>query len=168
MPNNASNLRTDPLVRSRFSSVTKDVRLQLRPANRTLDFSRLRFKSVYSRSRTDLAASEGSVRTDSGSPTESIPTGSSRAESSRTDSPRNGSPRTDQNESFRPRPPRTELIRTDPAEPSPAKLDSLANLCLSLRSDNPFFSGIEAMPDIRPRKKSIPLVSELVLKVCEL
>lgn len=32
-------------------------------------------------------------------------------------------------------------------------------------SDNPFFSGIDAMPDIRPRKKSIPLVSELVLKV---
>lgn len=32
--------------------------------------------------------------------------------------------------------------------------------------DNPFFSGIDAMPDIRPRKKSIPLVSELVLKVC--
>ncbi|XP_054160365.1 protein unc-13 homolog B-like [Oppia nitens] len=30
--------------------------------------------------------------------------------------------------------------------------------------DNPFFSGIDAMPDIRPRKKSIPLVSELVLK----
>jgi hypothetical protein len=28
--------------------------------------------------------------------------------------------------------------------------------------DNPFFSGIDAMPDIRPRKKSIPLVSELV------
>ncbi|XP_015792064.2 uncharacterized protein LOC107368708 isoform X2 [Tetranychus urticae] len=30
--------------------------------------------------------------------------------------------------------------------------------------DNPFFSAIDAMPDIRPRKKSIPLVSELVLK----
>ena len=36
---------------------------------------------------------------------------------------------------------------------------------LSYFSDNPFFSGIDAMPDIRPRKKSIPLVSELVLKV---
>lgn len=33
-----------------------------------------------------------------------------------------------------------------------------------LRSDNPFFSGIDCLPDIRPRKKSIPLVSELVLK----
>ena len=40
------------------------------------------------------------------------------------------------------------------------------NLCSFKSSrDNPFFSGIEAMPDIRPRKKSIPLVSELVLKV---
>lgn len=33
-----------------------------------------------------------------------------------------------------------------------------------LSSDNPFFSAIDAMPDIRPRKKSIPLVSELVSK----
>ena len=32
----------------------------------------------------------------------------------------------------------------------------------SFSRDNPFFSGIDAMPDIRPRKKSIPLVSELV------
>src|SRR5690625_2592059 len=32
-------------------------------------------------------------------------------------------------------------------------------------SGNPFFSAIDAMPDINPRKKSIPLVSELVLKV---
>lgn len=31
-----------------------------------------------------------------------------------------------------------------------------------LSRDNPFFSAIDAMPDIRPRKKSIPLVSELV------
>ncbi|XP_074596805.1 unc-13 isoform X2 [Brevipalpus obovatus] len=31
--------------------------------------------------------------------------------------------------------------------------------------DNPFFSAIDAMPDIRPRKKSIPLVSELVSQV---
>ncbi|XP_022258282.1 protein unc-13 homolog A-like, partial [Limulus polyphemus] len=30
--------------------------------------------------------------------------------------------------------------------------------------DNPFYSNIDSMPDIRPRKKSIPLVSELVLK----
>lgn len=46
---------------------------------------------------------------------------------------------------------------------------NVSNLC-SFKSnhnlsDNPFFSGIEAMPDIRPRKKSIPLVSELVLQV---
>ncbi|GLV31622.1 unc-13 [Carabus blaptoides fortunei] len=31
-------------------------------------------------------------------------------------------------------------------------------------SDNPFYSNIDSMPDIRPRRKSIPLVSELVLK----
>ncbi|XP_026326093.1 protein unc-13 homolog A isoform X4 [Hyposmocoma kahamanoa] len=30
--------------------------------------------------------------------------------------------------------------------------------------DNPFYSYIDSMPDIRPRRKSIPLVSELVLK----
>ncbi|XP_032579695.1 protein unc-13 homolog A isoform X16 [Drosophila sechellia] len=30
--------------------------------------------------------------------------------------------------------------------------------------DNPFYSNIDSMPDIRPRRKSIPLVSELVLK----
>lgn len=51
---------------------------------------------------------------------------------------------------------------------SPKKYQNVSNLC-SIQSvscrDNPFFSGIEAMPDIRPRKKSIPLVSELVLKV---
>lgn len=41
----------------------------------------------------------------------------------------------------------------------------LSQLPPDLYSDNSFFSGIEAMPDIRPRKKSIPLVSELVLKV---
>lgn len=28
--------------------------------------------------------------------------------------------------------------------------------------DNPFYSNIDSMPDIRPRRKSIPLVSELV------
>ncbi|KAF0773189.1 protein unc-13 B isoform X7 [Aphis craccivora] len=27
--------------------------------------------------------------------------------------------------------------------------------------DNPFYSNIDSMPDIRPRRKSIPLVSEL-------
>ncbi|KAL5281965.1 UNC13C family protein [Megaselia abdita] len=31
-------------------------------------------------------------------------------------------------------------------------------------ADNPFYSYIDSMPDIRPRRKSIPLVSELVLK----
>ncbi|XP_044263027.1 protein unc-13 homolog B isoform X6 [Tribolium madens] len=30
--------------------------------------------------------------------------------------------------------------------------------------DNPFYSNIDSMPDIRPRRKSIPLVSDLVLK----
>lgn len=30
--------------------------------------------------------------------------------------------------------------------------------------DNPFYSNIDSMPDIRPRRKSIPLVSELVRK----
>lgn len=34
-----------------------------------------------------------------------------------------------------------------------------------LSRDNPFFSAIDAMPDIRPRKKSIPLVSDLVSKL---
>lgn len=29
-------------------------------------------------------------------------------------------------------------------------------------TDNPFYSNIDSMPDIRPRRKSIPLVSELV------
>lgn len=29
---------------------------------------------------------------------------------------------------------------------------------------NPLFTAIDSMPDINPRKKSIPLVSELVLK----
>lgn len=28
--------------------------------------------------------------------------------------------------------------------------------------DNPFYSNIDSMPDIRPRRKSIPLVSDLV------
>lgn len=32
-------------------------------------------------------------------------------------------------------------------------------------SDNPFYSNIDSMPDIRPRRKSIPLVSELVRTV---
>lgn len=32
-------------------------------------------------------------------------------------------------------------------------------------SDNPFYSNIDSMPDIRPRRKSIPLVSELVSNV---
>ena len=31
--------------------------------------------------------------------------------------------------------------------------------------DNPFYSNIDSMPDIRPRRKSIPLVSELVSKI---
>ncbi|XP_023162429.2 protein unc-13 homolog A isoform X7 [Drosophila hydei] len=30
-------------------------------------------------------------------------------------------------------------------------------------SDNPFYSNIDSMPDIRPRRKSIPLVSELTM-----
>ncbi|CAB0007888.1 unnamed protein product [Nesidiocoris tenuis] len=29
--------------------------------------------------------------------------------------------------------------------------------------DNPFYSNIDSMPDIRPRRKSIPLVSELTM-----
>lgn len=42
-------------------------------------------------------------------------------------------------------------------------VDNLLYVDPSLLSrDNPFFSAIDAMPDIRPRKKSIPLVSELV------
>jgi hypothetical protein len=32
-------------------------------------------------------------------------------------------------------------------------------------NDNPFYSNIDSMPDIRPRRKSIPLVSELVSTV---
>lgn len=32
-------------------------------------------------------------------------------------------------------------------------------------SDNPFYSNIDSMPDIRPRRKSIPLVSELVSRL---
>lgn len=35
----------------------------------------------------------------------------------------------------------------------------------SLPGDNPFYSNIDSMPDIRPRRKSIPLVSELVRSV---
>jgi len=37
-------------------------------------------------------------------------------------------------------------------------------LCIRFRhpGDNPFYSNIDSMPDIRPRRKSIPLVSELV------
>lgn len=31
--------------------------------------------------------------------------------------------------------------------------------------DNPFYSNIDSMPDIRPRRKSIPLVSELVSNI---
>ena len=35
-------------------------------------------------------------------------------------------------------------------------------------NDNPFYSNIDSMPDIRPRRKSIPLVSELVsIDFCE-
>src|SRR6218665_1731809 len=36
---------------------------------------------------------------------------------------------------------------------------------MSFFPSNPLFSAIDATPDIHPRKKSIPLVSELVLKV---
>jgi hypothetical protein len=32
-------------------------------------------------------------------------------------------------------------------------------------NDNPFYANIDSMPDIRPRRKSIPLVSELVSSV---
>lgn len=46
-------------------------------------------------------------------------------------------------------------------EPSNMGSFELCHSSTSFR-DNPFFSGIDAMPDIRPRKKSIPLVSELV------
>lgn len=35
-------------------------------------------------------------------------------------------------------------------------------LCFRHPGDNPFYSNIDSMPDIRPRRKSIPLVSELV------
>lgn len=34
---------------------------------------------------------------------------------------------------------------------------------LSAPQDNPFYSNIDSMPDIRPRRKSIPLVSDLVV-----
>ncbi|XP_037781406.1 protein unc-13 homolog B-like isoform X4 [Penaeus monodon] len=34
---------------------------------------------------------------------------------------------------------------------------------LSRPGDNPFYSNIDSMPDIRPRRKSIPLVSELTM-----
>lgn len=37
-------------------------------------------------------------------------------------------------------------------------------LCSRHPGDNPFYSNIDSMPDIRPRRKSIPLVSELVSK----
>nr|XP_027199543.1 protein unc-13 homolog B-like isoform X2 [Dermatophagoides pteronyssinus] len=46
----------------------------------------------------------------------------------------------------------------------PEVSDIFKSLGFRIGGDNPFFSGIDAMPDIRPRKKSIPLVSELVLK----
>ncbi|KAH9516896.1 Protein unc-13 C [Dermatophagoides farinae] len=45
-------------------------------------------------------------------------------------------------------------------------VDSCKNLWMK-ESSNPFFSAIDATPDINPRKKSIPLVSELVLKTME-
>lgn len=38
----------------------------------------------------------------------------------------------------------------------------LLSFIVSLPGDNPFYSNIDSMPDIRPRRKSIPLVSELV------
>lgn len=38
---------------------------------------------------------------------------------------------------------------------------SLVSTC-SHPGDNPFYCAIDSMPDIRPRRKSIPLVSELV------
>jgi hypothetical protein len=38
----------------------------------------------------------------------------------------------------------------------------MAWLCCRHPGDNPFYSNIDSMPDIRPRRKSIPLVSELV------
>lgn len=34
--------------------------------------------------------------------------------------------------------------------------------CCRHPGDNPFYSNIDSMPDIRPRRKSIPLVSDLV------
>lgn len=135
--NNASNSRTDQFARNRFRSVTKDVRLQLKPANRALDFSSLRFQSVYRKSSSNQTESAAK---DSVPQTEPIQTEPTQTDPTQTKSTQN--------------------------EPIQTKQNGLANLCLSLRSDNPFFSGIEAMPDIRPRKKSIPLVSELVLKVC--
>lgn len=35
-------------------------------------------------------------------------------------------------------------------------------VCYRHPGDNPFYSNIDSMPDIRPRRKSIPLVSDLV------
>lgn len=37
-----------------------------------------------------------------------------------------------------------------------------ANMCYRPPEHNPFYTSIDSMPDIRPRRKSIPLVSELV------
>ncbi|RZF37330.1 hypothetical protein LSTR_LSTR011079 [Laodelphax striatellus] len=37
------------------------------------------------------------------------------------------------------------------------------NILLLHPGDNPFYSNIDSMPDIRPRRKSIPLVSELTM-----
>lgn len=42
------------------------------------------------------------------------------------------------------------------------KNNSIIFLIVRRPSDNPFYSNIDSMPDIRPRKKSIPLVSVLV------
>lgn len=179
--NNASNSRTDQFARNRFRSVTKDERLRPKPGARALDFSRLRFKSVYRKnSSTDQSEST------SGDLVLSVFTSdASRTESGRTDSIQTGSI---QSRSIQSVPVQSEPTQSDPVQSEPTQTDAsqttrtesttrtnfrpngFANLCLSLRSasDNPFFSGIEAMPDIRPRKKSIPLVSELVLKVCTL
>ena len=166
-PNNASNSRTDSFARNRFRSVTKDVRRQSKPLNRALDFSRLRFQSVYRRASRDqtTVTLNDSLRTEyaqnavsriefgqneQNSPTKSSPTESTQlSQVIQTNSP-----------------PTTTEPPAQIEQPVQTKPNGLSNLFLSLRSDNPFFSGIEAMPDIRPRKKSIPLVSELVLKVC--
>lgn len=187
--NNASNSRTgDQFARSRFRSVTKDERLQPKPATRALDFSRLRFKSVYRKnSSTDQTESTLGDPVLTGPQTEtfrtesiqSIHTGSIQSETfpfepSETKYLQAGSVQT---KPLQTKPPPTEPLQTEPSQTDSSQTDhtrtkprpnGLVNLCLSLRSasDNPFFSGIEAMPDIRPRKKSIPLVSELVLKVC--